>query len=349
MIDLKQQRVVHKMFGEGIVIYCDDQMHITVNFSGVLKEFSYPIAFQDHLRLMDSQLVVKVEEEISEFRKAKDRAKEEKNSIFLNIHRPAAKIPVDNRKSATAKAYKRRSIAFKCNYCDGGKNEDRIGYFGVCSDEMINYNIGVAKHTWCSSDACECLKRYQQKISRAQLENNEFVCYESNMLRQWRALAGVVQNGENKGTPMKLNSVQSNSLCVLTTRLPYTPESERLIFGVFIVDDSYEGDLREEGYVTTTSKYKVALSMSQTKQVRFWNVHANDNNPDVPVWSSGLHRYLNYAEAVQILKIIVEVKQNTPDEALATETLLHFCSINGIDPESIGSPNGALRRQKIMR
>ena len=49
------------------------------------------------------------------------------------------------------------------------------------------------------------------------------------------------------------------------------------IFGVFLVDEAYEGDNREEGYVTTTSKYKISLSLDEAKQMLFWNYYHNEN------------------------------------------------------------------------
>lgn len=56
------------------------------------------------------------------------------------------------------------------------------------------------------------------------LANGDLVCYESQMLREWKAMAGIVQNGDRKGQPMHLSGVQTNSLCILTTREPYTTE-----------------------------------------------------------------------------------------------------------------------------
>ena len=76
--------------------------------------------------------------------------------------------------------------------------------------------------------------------------------------------------------------MQRNSLCVLTTRNPGSCESDRYIFGVFLVDETYEGDGKDEGYVTTNSKYKIKLSPKEAESMLFWNYHSNSNNPKVP-------------------------------------------------------------------
>ena len=184
------------------------------------------------------------------------------------------------------------------------------------------------------------------QITRVELDdllaNGDLVCYESQMLRDWKAMAGIVQNGDRKGQPMHLSGVQTNSLCVLTTREPYTTEEDRFIFAVFLVDQTYDGDDLDEGFVSTQSKYKIKLSTEQAHQMPFWRYHANEKQPEVAVWSSGLHRYINDEQAAQILRDIVEIKKGTEDEALAKEFYETFCTITKIDSESLGDPNGAL-------
>ncbi|NBL00780.1 MAG: hypothetical protein EOM50_22835 [Erysipelotrichia bacterium] len=187
-------------------------------------------------------------------------------------------------------------------------------------------------------------------MTRSQLDdicnNGGFVCYESQMLREWKALAGVVQTGAKKGQPMKLNQVQNNSLCVLTTRDPNSNENERYIFGVFLVDQTYEGDYLDEGYVTTRSKYRIKFSPREAYKMLFWRYHANSNQPEVPRWSSGLHRYFEDEQAIQILQDIVHLKQGTEEEELANEFLIYFADINNIDISAVSTKNGALQRKK---
>lgn len=230
----------------------------------------------------------------------------------------------------------RANIAFKCTYSDGGQSNDQIGYCGVCSDEIIEYNL--KNGTWCAESLCK--KYYDQEMTRSELEdeckNDKYICYESQMLRDWKAMAGVIQKGRNKGKPMKLKQVQINSLCILTTRNPDSTEKQRYIFAVFLVDDSYDGDNWDEGYVAAHSKFKIKLSTEEAHKLLFWNYYANENHPEKPAWGSGLHRYLNDVKAVQILRDIVNVKKGTKDEALANEFLNHFCQVNLVDISEIG-------------
>lgn len=197
---------------------------------------------------------------------------------------------------------------------------------------------------------CPCRNYYIRGITRDELdfmcENDGFVCYESQMLRNWKALAGVVQNGDNKGKPMKLNQVQTNSLCVLTTRDPQSTEKERYIFAVFLVDETYEGNGQEEGYVSTQSEYKIKLAPEEARCFLFWNYHSNNNQPKIAMWGSGLHRYLQDEQAAQILRDIAKIKEGTPDEDLAQNFFQYFCQTNGVDIASITEPSGALKKQE---
>lgn len=195
---------------------------------------------------------------------------------------------------------------------------------------MIDYNIRIAKHVWCSADESDCLRYYNGEISRQELDefmnNNEGVCYVSQMLNHWTAFAGIVQSGERKGQPMKLSQVQANSLCVLTTRKPYTEEKERFIFAVFLIDETYEGDSAEAGYVTTNSEYRIDLTPIEAEKLLFWNFHSNSNQPDVAAWNSGLHRYLDDTRATQILRDIWRLKKETSDEDYLSDSLSNFAT-----------------------
>ncbi|MHB1152409.1 MAG: hypothetical protein ACYCWE_03905 [Eubacteriales bacterium] len=246
----------------------------------------------------------------------------------------------------------RPNIAFKCNFCDGGKSDTQVGFNGVCSDEVIIDNIRFKKRYWCSCNESSCRQYLNGDICRRELDEirleDQFVCYESQLLHDWRAYAGIVQTGRYKGTPMKLNQVKENSLCVLTTRMPgdYS-EDYRLIFAAFLIGEFYEGGITEEAYVTAASKYKIILSPEESKKMLFWNYHVNINQPDKASWSSGLHRYLDNNEAAMILRDIASVKRGTCEEALASDFYDYYCKINNIKVEDIGQPNGVLKQFRV--
>lgn len=336
-MDLTGKTITHKSWGKGIIKGID-QDHVIGAFEIGEKKLQFPDAFSSFLSIEDANANEYIQNLIVE----KQKIESEEKYAYLeqmektNISKPASK-------------HKRANIAFKCNYCDGGKSAVQIGFDGVCSDDMIYNNIKIQNRTWCNSDDCACLHYLNNEISRKELNENcmngGFVCYESQMLRDWKAFAGIVQNGARKGERMKLHQVQRNSLCVLTTRTPKMAEKERFIFAVFWVDDTYEGDGKEEGYVSTKSKYKIKLSPKEACSLRFWNYQANENKADSPAWSSGLHRYLEDDIAVQILRDIAKIKKGSADEQLAAEFLDEFCVVNGINKNNVGEPNGALKRR----
>lgn len=344
-MNLINMKVKHKVFGEGTIINKENS-YITIKFSNEEKKFIYPNAFDGYLTADNIDINNKIKDEIEIIK----RQEEEKKKKLAMKEKEEKMVSLNNEKDlrVRTKIYPRANIAFKCNYCDGGKSDVQVGFNGVCSDEMIKNNIEIEKRTWCCSEDCECGDYLVGRITRAELDSihNEggYVCYESQMLREWKALAGIVQRGERIGQPMKLNRVQNNSLCVLTTRLPNSAEKDRFIFGVFLVDETYEGDNSEEGYVSTKSKYKIKLTPEEARKMLFWDYHANDNQPEVPVWSSGLHRYFEDEQAIQILKDITLLKKGTGDENLANEFLIYFSKTNNIDIDLVPEKNGALKR-----
>ena len=132
---------------------------------------------------------------------------------------------------------------------------------------------------------------------------------------------------------------------MLTTRKPFAPDSQRFIFAVFLVDEHYEGDARESGFVQTNSKWKLELTPDEAPELLFWNYYACPNDPEYVVFGSGLYRYFSDETAVQILRDIVRVKADGKEKAFAQEFLEHYCTVNGIDAEAVPPPNGALLRK----
>ncbi|MGI5935343.1 MAG: hypothetical protein ACOX7I_00835 [Oscillospiraceae bacterium] len=346
-MNIADRLVIHKTFGEGKVV---DHAggYLSILFSQGEKRFVYPDSFKEFLRAKDETLNAAIQNELAEAQAQNLTLQREKEHAALLGREKTAEKRFTQTKPKE-RVYPRANISFKCNFCDGGKSSERVGFRGVCSEGVIRYNIKEKNHVWCSSPDSPCRQYYDGIItSYSELEDmlNEggqsYICYESAMLRDWRAFAGVTQTGENKGRPMRLKQVQINSLAVLTTRLPYEPEENRFIFAVFLVDDTYEGDTREEGYVSTDSRYKIQMTPNEAQKLKFWNYYSCPNAPDVVKFGSGLHRYLSDEQAAQILRDIAELKRGTAQEALAREFLDYFCKVNGINIESVPQNSGAL-------
>ena len=338
------ETVLHKSFGNGRIKDVSNG-YIIVLFGQEEKHFVFPDAFKQFLKTKNVALVKHVKEELVK-KETELSAIQKSKSDYLRAN--GVEVRIIKPQVVKKKKQTQGNIAFKSNYCDGGGNADTIGFNGVCSDKMIQYNIKTKKRAWCSDPSCPCCQYWNESISREELEDicqgGGFVCHESQMLRNWRIFAGIVQSGVNKGKPMKLSKVQENTLAVLTTREPNMKEKDRFVFGVFLVDDSYQGDNKEEGYVTTNSKYKIKLSYSEAVKIKFWDFYFNPNCPEEPRMGHGLHRYLTDEQSAQILQAIALLKVGTPEEILASRFFEHFCTINGMDKDMLPKPFGALQR-----
>lgn len=327
-MNLQGKIVIHERYGNGCIVEVTDSYFI-VKFQIEKKKFAYPDSFRKYLKFIDltdcekikSDLEIKDKKDGDKPPKTKDREKKIKEKDPINI-------------------------AFKCNYCDGGATSKNIGYKGVCSNNLINYNINVLQRVWCSAKESSCMKYLSGEISRQELDNcmkeEGYVCYESQMLRDWRAFAGEFHSGEKEGMPKKIKKVKNNSLAVLTTRNPHQDECSRVIFAVFLVNVKYEGDEEDSGYVGTTSKFKLSLSPEEATGFLFWNYHANKNKPESAFWGSGLFRYFDDLQAANILKDLVEIKKGTQDAELSKEFYDYFCKTHRINPAELIQASGAL-------
>ena len=135
---------------------------------------------------------------IDEINKEKEIIRLEKEQEYRNRQELLAQnTPKKSSNSQKTKIYPRYNIAFKCNYCDGGKSDYSVGFNGVCSEELIKNNIEIEHRTWCRSNDCPCNKYHNSQINYKQLNevyhNGDMVCYESTMLKDWRAIHHYVR------------------------------------------------------------------------------------------------------------------------------------------------------------
>ena len=358
--------VTHTTWGTGTIISVDSR-YLTVSYNDLgEKKYQFPKAFESFLTIDDNSLQKEILEEIQ-------RLPIPPKKVFQPIERTPHTDPIESAKNpdrlfvSKGSSRKRnlttlrsnfqqirnghfmtKNIAFKCTYNDGGKDVNGIGFLKVCSDTLIQQHIHDGRR-WCSTPGCPCKQYSDGLLSRQELdslsENKSLICYESCMLEEWKAQAGTIRNGMREGERVKIKNAFKNSVAILTTRLPGASEKERCIFGLFLIDDLYEGDETTSGYVSAQSKYRLFFTIEEARKLPYWKYHSNKNNPSKPSWGTGLFRYISEIEGAQILRDAVAIKQGTQSEILAEDFFNHYCSICRLTPDEIGMPEGALTRK----
>nr|WP_205606391.1 hypothetical protein [Clostridium butyricum] len=117
--------VKHKVFGRGqIVEFANNYVTVLFDENKAEKKFTYPAAFGSFLELENKSFLKQIEEDKNVI------AQKEAESKRINEERAKAAIAtrtqdgrVRNTNSTTVKSSDKNNIAFKCNYCDGGKTK----------------------------------------------------------------------------------------------------------------------------------------------------------------------------------------------------------------------------------
>lgn len=341
--------VEHKVFGTGTIIEFNDTFVVVEFENNSKKSFVFPDAFDSYLELKNQKLFKEVEEKLIDYRKkeAERKSKEQEQKIEAYKLR-ILKSEIENSKKNSIKKTD-SNIVFKCYYCDGGNSNESIGFKSVCSDEMIKYNITVAKNNVCSMDECNCYQYLSGNISRSELEdryneNNNF-CYENKLLNEWRSFPDASFSW-NKGTKVKsLKNVNQGSLVLLSTILPNEKEKDRIIFGAYLLQEEYLIDYSTKGFLGANEKYTIELSPEESKKLKFWDYYFNPKNPEKIINSGTTYRYFDDVQSSQVLKAISEIKKGTLEEETSNEMLKRYCDIKNIDVNSISTPQGALKRK----
>ena len=340
------RQVKHKAFGIGTIVK-NEEGKIAVDFAGTIRVFQFPQSFECFLSSDDAVLqnqVACAQKKLAEFKQKaeeeRQRAKEVAENIPPATKRTAFSFSVPSQGKAMGRKKEHiplESVAFKCNYCDGGKSSTCIGFNGKCSDAMIRYNIDIAKHVVCSASSV-CKRYHDGLISRTELDSLPNPCQESLLHDEWTMAAGYYQTGPDVGKPIHMNRLCGGSLAVLTSRKPGDNEAARFVFAAFLVNSAYGGDDQETGSVVADPVWRVELMPGQAERILFWNYYYNKRSPEKIAYGSGLYRYLTETEAAQILRDIANVKGDDYSESF----YMHFCEISGIDPKNLEPPSGAL-------
>lgn len=301
-------KVLHKTFGEGTVTQIG-KTTINVAFAARKVEFLFPQAFDKYLTCAD-----------------KERAAEIAKYLHRTDAQPVKQLPKKPPRLSRERNKSRNNVAFKLNYCNGGKTDKKFGFDGVCSEAVIRYNIEKEHRVWCSNERCDCRRFYDGKISYKNLLNS-YPCQESIALRDWCTYAGADANGD----PRKIRGTVVNKLGIFTTVPPN--EKERFIFGAFMIKKIIEGDDNNSGEVHGNRDYCLELTPKEARKVRFWDYYKNPQKPENHQWGSGLVRYFDDNTAVKILQAMLDAKEDKEGKNKARRLLSRYCEANNIAME----------------
>ena len=220
---------------------------------------------------------------------------------------------------------KNSCIAFKLNYCDGGRDKDHVGFQGLCSYENMYYNIFEARppRRWCSNRRCDCRKYLDERITwrdlHKKVRDGYFPCMDSAALIDWCMSVGLTSDG---ATTKKIRQGEENHLCIFTTREPETSEEDRFIFAMFIMHEIFPGDDEESGFVRADDYWRLEFRPREAVKLKYWDFYQNKDGSTL--WGSELIRYFDDTTAVKFLERAVEVKRGTPEKDFAKEFLRHY-------------------------
>ena len=165
---------------------------------------------------------------------------------------------------------------------------------------------------------------------------------EREIFEEWKIFTGEIKSGKNKGQPRLLPRMNQNSACLVTRRNEDMAEKDRQILGVFMANESFDGRLCEDGYITAHSRYRIQLSEDESEKILFWNYYFDKKDADKTIWKSGRQRYFDNVWMAQILRDIINLRENPEEKEEAQAFFEYFCKINIINQQDLPKPNGAL-------
>ena len=167
---------------------------------------------------------------------------------------------------------------------------------------------------------------------------------QQNVFSDWQVFTGKAQSGKNKGQPNKVARLRPNSAGLLTARASDQPETERLILGLYMVNETFSGNLSDDGMIPSHAEFRIELTDQEAEKMIFWNYYINKTYPHQTTWNSGKYRYFDNVWTAQILKDIIALKTDEEQIKHAKNFLEYFCQMNALDMDNIPEASGALKQ-----
>ncbi len=118
-------------------------------------------------------------------------------------------------------------------------------------------------------------------------------------------------------------------------------EAERKISGIFMTD-SFQMEGEDGGYILINSQYRIALSIEEMEQIKFWKYYFNPEDFEAIKFPGEEYCYFSDNQAAQILLKLYEVKQTEKEKQLVGKCLDYFCRVKKLDLCKLGKPEGPL-------
>jgi len=167
---------------------------------------------------------------------------------------------------------------------------------------------------------------------------------QQNVFVDWQVSTGKVQSGKNEGQPNRAARLSPNSAGLLTARGADQPETDRMILGLYMVNETFSDDLSDVGMVPSHAEFRIEFTDQEREQMLFWNYYINKSYPQRTSWNSGKFRYFDNVSMAQILKDIIALKTDEEQIKEAEKFLEYFCEMNALDMYNIPEASGALKQ-----
>jgi len=200
------------------------------------------------------------------------------------------------------------NVAFKVTYNDNN-------WKNVCSPNIAEFNF--ANRTWCGIQS-EYVDNCQSKFYET-LTEDKYPCMDSVALRDLSFYAGHFHGEKHNNEPKRALNIKLGKIALFTSREPGTPESERYIFAI----GQLENITDTEGYEMFHCNKETAVVFNSNYRSKFWDYYRNKNTSKEK-WNTGLIRYLDDNQIINLLKSLSNNKRLTRKQITRVNNLLEI-------------------------
>lgn len=141
----------------------------------------------------------------------------------------------------------------------------------------------------------------------------------------WEVRIGSSVQGAMKGKVRIPQNLNMNSACVLTYKEKGKSESQRVIVGIFMVEDHFIGAQCDSDHIVAHKNYRI-LCDSNEEEVYFWDYFPEEKR--LKNWGSSKMKYLSGSIVRTIVNDIYSTTSDEHNKEELKKFTTYFCEVN---------------------
>lgn len=141
----------------------------------------------------------------------------------------------------------------------------------------------------------------------------------------WKISTGKYASGSSKGQPRIPKNLSIGSACLLTMKPEGGTERDRIITGIFMVEEKFVGSQCTTGLITAHKKHRITWE-AEREELLFWDYFVEDSR--LSKWGNSKMKYLPNIIIQRVLEDMIKITDGDEKQGSIEDFYYYFRHLN---------------------